>query len=591
MSKAESAEAALHSRFSLRDRFASSLGVGPQRKQEIYIDLSKSATLLDPAYWTQILFAAGIATLGLILNSPEVIIGAMLISPLMGPILAAGLSLAAGDIILGLRAVVSLALSCLVAVAFAVFLVTLLPFKEMTSEIAARTQPNTLDLVVALFSGAIGSIATCKEVKGIVTSIPGVAIAVALMPPLCVTGYGVGIALSIAGTEGMRIARGGGLLFLTNLVAITFTAMIVFLALHIDTRGVREGVEQWRSKDKETEWVRSVFGHFPLSERARKIGSLPGRFLMILIPILILLIPLNESFSRLKQEIAHQQWENNIRQSATELWQQNFARMPTGEPRSYIDQLSVTEQEGKLGLYLRVFTSKPYTNSEKAEYTRLISARLARPAQAVALQLVEIPTASAEIAAKARDEKPVEAPPTIAQLQTSFLKAVEAEFEQVRLPPSALLISYRVTTGPAEPMAVEISYLGDHDMAPDAQSLIIADIRSRFDFPAAVVRFDRIPTLFAQLNFDRKKSDLPDAEKSSLERLGNLLINHPKLKVEIIGNAEKAEGGAIADERAKAVQEFLASSFGIAPDRTTVIMGSDSTRTVAIMLRIADESH
>ena len=101
MSKAESAEAVRPRRFRLRDRFANSLGVRPERKEEIYIDISKSATLLDPAYWLQILFAAGIATLGLILNSPAVIIGAMLISPLMGPILAAGLSLAAGDVILG----------------------------------------------------------------------------------------------------------------------------------------------------------------------------------------------------------------------------------------------------------------------------------------------------------------------------------------------------------------------------------------------------------------------------------------------------------------------------------------------------------
>ena len=138
------------------------------------------------------LFSAGIATLGLALNSPAVIIGAMLISPLMGPILASGLALATGDFVLGTRAVVNLALSCLAAIAFAVLLVALLPFKEVTAEIAARTQPNTLDLVIALFSGAVGSIAVCKEVKGVVTSIPGVAIAVALMPPLCVVGYGIG---------------------------------------------------------------------------------------------------------------------------------------------------------------------------------------------------------------------------------------------------------------------------------------------------------------------------------------------------------------------------------------------------------------
>src|SRR5215471_5592157 len=92
----------------IRDWFATKLGVGGERKAQLYIDLSRSVTLFDPVYWLQILFAAGIATLGLILNSPAVIIGAMLISPLMGPILAGGLALAAGDIILGLRTVVSL---------------------------------------------------------------------------------------------------------------------------------------------------------------------------------------------------------------------------------------------------------------------------------------------------------------------------------------------------------------------------------------------------------------------------------------------------------------------------------------------------
>src|SRR5690349_19301802 len=194
-----------------RDWLARKLGVSSERKAQLYLELAHSTTLTDPSYWLQTIFAAGIATLGLVLNSPAVIIGAMLISPLMGPILAGGLALASGDVVLGLRAVVSLALSCLVAVLFAVLLVMLLPFKEMTAEIAARTQPTTLDLVVALFSGAIGSIATCKEVKGVVTSIPGVAIAVALMPPLCVVGYGLGVAASLNGAEGMRVARGGGL--------------------------------------------------------------------------------------------------------------------------------------------------------------------------------------------------------------------------------------------------------------------------------------------------------------------------------------------------------------------------------------------
>src|SRR5215813_10156247 len=265
----------------VRDWFAKSLGVKQEKKEEIYLQVSRSASLMDVSYWSQVFFSAGIATLGLALNSPAVIIGAMLISPLMGPILASGLALATGDFVLAVRGAINLSLSCLLAILFAVLLVALLPFKEITAEIAARTQPNTLDLVIALFSGAVGSIATCKEVQGVVTSIPGVAIAVALMPPLCVVGYGIGLALSLNVTDGARIARGGALLFLTNLVAIIFTAMVVFVALHIDTKHVKERVREWQRQDQESNRIRELFDRLPVVQRLGIAGSLGGRFFAI----------------------------------------------------------------------------------------------------------------------------------------------------------------------------------------------------------------------------------------------------------------------------------------------------------------------
>ncbi|NJK33631.1 MAG: DUF389 domain-containing protein [Oscillatoriales cyanobacterium SM2_2_1] len=196
-----------------RERLAECLGVGHQRKFEVYRDLSEAATLRDLSYWMQVLAAAGIGTLGLILNSPAVIIGAMLISPLMGPILSLGMGLAAGNLILIVRAVANLALSCLVAIALSMVSSALLPFRELTPEIASRTQPNILDLVVALVSGAIGTLSTCRPMTGVVTSIPGVAIAVALMPPLCVVGYGLGLSVTFSSAVGLATAGGGGYCF------------------------------------------------------------------------------------------------------------------------------------------------------------------------------------------------------------------------------------------------------------------------------------------------------------------------------------------------------------------------------------------
>lgn len=572
---------------SFRDWFADHLGVDEQRKQVLYEDLSDAATLLDATYWLQILFAAGIATLGLVLNSPAVIIGAMLISPLMGPILSGGLALATGDVILGVRSIVNLALSCLVAITFAVLLVALLPFKEMTNEIAVRTQPTTLDLVVALFSGAIGSIATCKKVKGVVTSIPGVAIAVALMPPLCVVGYGIGYAFSVSGSEGMRVARGGGLLFLTNLVAITFTAMIVFLALHIDTDSVKEQIEEWRSGNVESRWLQNVLTRLHVSGGVRRIGGLPGRLLLIAIPILVILIPLVQSFNQLKLEISRQQEENHIRQAATAIWQQSFAKRPDGQQRSFIDQLLVRQQDGKVDLQVRVFTSTPFTGTERTNFAQTVAARLNKPPDAVAVQLVEIPTTSSDLVSKAKEEKRTEAPPSIAQLQANFSQGIESALRGLRLPPPAEIVDYRVTTGGAEPVRIELNYLSERDIDQDATTLIADDIRSRLSYPTAQVTLRRVENLFGPITFNRNQSTLTAAAASLLDRAGQALQQHPNLSVDIvIASDNNPDQKRVSGERSNTIQEYLLSKWQVAPTRISVEPGEQSMRDATLKLKL-----
>ena len=103
---------------SIRDRVERLLQIERASKTEIYLRIFDSAEILRLSYVLELLFAAGIAALGLILNSPAVVIGAMLISPLMGPILAGGLALAAADVFLGFRSLVSILLSCLISVLF-----------------------------------------------------------------------------------------------------------------------------------------------------------------------------------------------------------------------------------------------------------------------------------------------------------------------------------------------------------------------------------------------------------------------------------------------------------------------------------------
>src|SRR5665213_3674686 len=206
-----------------RWRLQAWLRVHPSAKPKVYRQVFETTSINSVSYWLEIFFSAGIGTFGLVENSPAVIIGAMLISPLMGPIMATGLALAVGDLYLGIKAVFNLLVSVTVSIAFSGFLVWLLPFHSATAEIIARTNPNLLDLGIALLSGLAGSVVVCRGGGDGVTALPGVAIAVALMPPLCAMGFGLGSGLD---TE---IMGGAGLLFLTNLVAIVATAFLVFL--------------------------------------------------------------------------------------------------------------------------------------------------------------------------------------------------------------------------------------------------------------------------------------------------------------------------------------------------------------------------
>ena len=161
--------------------------------------------------------SAGIAALGLLQSSTAVVIGAMLISPLMGPIASMGFGFASLDGHQIRDSVKVIAIGAAIGILTGVLLTWLSPIRNATPEIIARTEPTLLDLAVAVFSGIAGAYATVQQ-KGATAF--GVAIATALMPPLATVGYGLGVA-------NMSFALGAFLLFLTNLAAIAFSFALI----------------------------------------------------------------------------------------------------------------------------------------------------------------------------------------------------------------------------------------------------------------------------------------------------------------------------------------------------------------------------
>ncbi len=551
--------------------FARSLGVGTERKAALFLDLSRAATLKDIVYWLQIIFAAGIATLGLVLNSPAVIIGAMLISPLMNPILASGLALATGDIVLGLRAFINLLLSCAAAIAFAVLLVVILPFREMTAEITARTQPNVLDLVIALFSGAVGSVAICREVKGVVTSIPGVAIAVALMPPLCVVGYGIGLFFVLDAATGWRVASGGGLLFLTNLVAITLTAMLVFLALRIDTPGVREKVEAWEQTDPESRFFINRMRRFPGLEKARVVHSFTLRAAMIGLPLILILIPLGSAFSQLTGEIARKQRESKIRQTVTDVWQNQFQKSPNGISRSSVDQLTVSEKEEKLSINLRVFDDQPYTLEEKKQCAILIAGELKRPVESINLNLTEIPTVSVlDAIERARKINQPTAPPSVSELQTNLLERVEIALSDFELPPPALILRKQIVTGSQTPLELKIIYLSDERISAETETALLERVQKSLDYEQATVSLERIAAQIGAIDFSRNQLNLPLMGMLQLDFAGRMMRENPKLELIVTTASLKNERPEFAAQRMQVIVEYLETRWQIAAGKIKI---------------------
>lgn len=200
----------------LRGRF--SLDEDKACRDEVVANISKGVEFRGVNLWV-LIFATMIASLGLNVNSAAVVIGAMLISPIMGPIMGVGLALGINDSELLKRSLRNLALMFAVAIITSTVYFLLSPLTANSSELEARTVPTTYDVLIALFGGLAGIVAQTRQDRTS-TVIPGVAIATALIPPLCTAGFGLA-------TGQLRFFVGALYLFFINSVFIALATYLM----------------------------------------------------------------------------------------------------------------------------------------------------------------------------------------------------------------------------------------------------------------------------------------------------------------------------------------------------------------------------
>lgn len=174
-----------------------------------------------------LIFAIFIASLGLNVNSTAVIIGAMLISPLMGPIMGIGLGIGINDFELIKKAFRNLAIATIFGILTSTLYFLLSPLNEARSELLARTTPTIYDVLIAFFGGMAGIVASSTRLKGNV--IPGVAIATALMPPLCTAGFGLA-------SGNLTYFFGAFYLYMINSVFIAFATTLGVKFMHFSKK-------------------------------------------------------------------------------------------------------------------------------------------------------------------------------------------------------------------------------------------------------------------------------------------------------------------------------------------------------------------
>lgn len=207
-------------------------------RTQAYVRIRRSARP-DQDYYILITLSAMIASLGLIINSPAVVIGAMLVAPLMSPIVGTGLAVVLGDAVFLRRSIGTVLKGAFLGIFVGMLAGLLFLDQPLNNELMARTQPSLIDLGIALFSGLAGAYALCRsDAAG---ALPGVAIAAALVPPLSTIG--------VTFTTGFYTeSLGATLLFVTNFVAVSSATALMFLVLGFRPTIDRKTREEVRSR-------------------------------------------------------------------------------------------------------------------------------------------------------------------------------------------------------------------------------------------------------------------------------------------------------------------------------------------------------
>lgn len=501
---------------------------GSINHREVISELVQRSAMTE-GYLSSILLANLIALLGLLTNSVAVVIGAMLISPLMGPIFSLGLAFTMGDLVLSRRALRTIVSSILLTVVVAALFTLLSPLKGVTQEILARTRPNVYDLLIAVFAGTAGALALCTR-KNYLFTTTGVAVATAVIPPLSVVGYGLG-------TWQLGIAAGGFLLFFTNLVAIVISSDAVFYFYRFRGSMAAESA-------------------YPLRRRLQIMG---GVLAVVSIPLAVTLV------TDIRKVNLSRRTENVLK---SQLNRQHHSRL-TG--------VSIDSSGAKLTVLASVNTVAYLDSAVRARIEEQLAARIGRP---VVLELEQVIVRSGAVDPPSPLRQPVSSvaaqPETLATLREKSMARLREGCREV----DTYIAPFRVAgctitfSDGERPIGVQVSMLRDDQPGPQEQRWIRTALEKKLQ-ENIDLRVETLP-LLPPPGFT-EKDDLDKASRDSLALLGRSAARLPEYGVQLEIPPDTRNSVARTRRRVARLKSHLVEELGIAAERITVVAGKEET--------------
>ena len=555
---------ATYAPFSFTNSMSKIFGIRPGDREYRYVAAIKVSSLAQPQFWGQIFLASVLTILGLVLNQSAIIIGAALIVPIAWPVIAAGLTLAVGDVYFFLKLMLKLILVAVLTVALSACISGLLPFNAVTAEIASRTKPTILDFLVAFFAGMVGA-AMLFSKRRMLQYLPGAVLAITLLPPLAVMGFGLGSNFNI------DIFRGGAVLFTSNFFAAILGASLVYAIVGMPAVAGLEAILDWKQRELDEPIVKLIFERLRLKRIVGTTGSVRSRLVVSAVFLLALVIPLQMAFNQLSLEF-------RARQAISEV-----ERMFELPGRSAIINSVSSIGEETIAVRIQVATNAFFTSSDIRRFEERVSDRTGRPTRLDLVQSLSDIGEGEKIRGMLEQAAPapVEYRPSIPEITISLRDEIEKKIGILPLPESIKLlrISAELSLN-RQNSDYRIDYLADAPLSDDAGVLLVNLLEQQMNLSERSLHLVHVP---ARYSFEPDSNgNLSMIERSQLREIQNALMRYPQLHAEVA--LFHTENARIRDR----LEKTFSAEASLLSDTTRVEISAnqDQDRKINIALKI-----